>query len=385
MPIKHLSLYERINNINLLVLTGTRKKMGTDYGYFLKEDLLKTLNILTDYYGQQGISYERLADKAEIFYQRYPTDYKSFIEGMAEGSGISLSDCKILLGMETLNSLLREKSSEISACAFLFSPTSNELNAGLIGRNYDFFKPFDECAKYLTLTVLYEDNKLPTAFISMPGQIYCPTCINSEGIFAEFNNGMPSGGFAVDTSKETLLATLLKAVQSSRNLSEFKDEMYSLEADYSLIINAASHNETHSYEFSPLLGMRPYYPILNQPYGSTNFFHNDTWGDIPAPTDESTWLGVSRRDNLVNFLHDKGGCDIECFKDLMDKSMDKGGSVWDYTIYQIIYDSFNKNIYLKINSDNPNWTEIPLEKYFSLAMYNTTNEYNAELLLESYI
>ncbi len=99
--------------------------------------------------------------------------------------------------METLNALIDETS--LTWCAFLsVPPNKSAIGSTLIGRNYDFPPPFDQCSKLLTVTILHEDDKVPTAIISMPGQIYCPSCVNAQGLFMELNNGMPSGGYYVD-------------------------------------------------------------------------------------------------------------------------------------------------------------------------------------------
>lgn len=83
----------------------------------------------------------------------------------------------------------------LGGCAFAYIPPQKAANKmGWILRNYDFGQPFDKISQRLIIAVLHpDDGSQSSAILSMPGQIYCPTCINENGLFMELNNGMPSG------------------------------------------------------------------------------------------------------------------------------------------------------------------------------------------------
>jgi len=300
-----------------------------------------------------------------LFYNRYGYSYQQFLQGMSGGSGLTLDECKILNGMETLNSLV-EQSASLSWCAFLSIPPSKTLsNKTLIGRNYDFPTPYDLTAHYLTITILNEPNSVSTAIIAMAGQIYCPSCVNANGIFSEFNNGMPSGGYTHRFDRQSLLSNLMLYTQYAGTLDQLRTELMATQTDYSLIVNTADPNGTQSYEFSATLGMKPYTPDLEKPFASTNFYLNQTWEGIPIPTDNTTWIGVTRRNNLLKLAAKLDRADIPEMQQLMDTKLENGGAVWDFTIYQIIFDTSSSDLYVKVTKEDKEWTKVPLQKLFN--------------------
>lgn len=353
-----------MSNIKTLVLKGTKYEMGFSYGEKLKQELIVSLKIIKQFFTVENkISLEELIHGADSFYNRYPYGFQKFIQGVSHGSELSLSEVKILNAMEPLYALINDRQ-EISACSFLNVDNSNTISkANMIGRLYDFFKPYHLLAKYLTVTVLHETDTVPTAFISMPGQIYCPTCINAKSLFVELNNGMPSGGFEVNTQRESLLINLLESLQNSDSFDQMDKQLSSLNSDYSLVINVADQTNIKSYEFSSFSGNKVYNPPLNSNFASTNFFLNQTWKS-PLPTDDLTWLGVSRRNNLLNNATENFS--IEDMMNLLDTKIIDGGANWDATMYQIAFDTKSQDLYLRITQEEKEWTHIDLAGLFNL-------------------
>ncbi|MDA0910755.1 MAG: C45 family autoproteolytic acyltransferase/hydrolase [Proteobacteria bacterium] len=353
-----------VNPIKVIHLYGSKHEMGIQYGHHLKNDLLISFHIIQNYFIEQGgLSIERLTKKAELLFSKYPYSYQKFLEGISTGSSIDIDKIKILNAMETLNALLREKQ-EIAACTFVSVPYGiTASNGTLIGRNYDFHGPFKEIAKFLTLTVMHETDCVPTAFISMPGQIYCPSCINQAGLFVEFNNGTPSGGRSTNNERETLLINLLNIVQNSNSLDQLNKQLLSVQSDYSLIVNIASKDEVKSYEYSSYHGMKPFTPPLYNIHVSTNFYLNETWA-INEPSDDLTWLGVTRRNNMLNLLDSKNKVHHDEMMQALDLNIAEQGATWNYTIYQIVYDAGDEMLFLKRTDYDNTWQEFDLHNLF---------------------
>jgi hypothetical protein len=197
----------------------------------------------------------------------------------------------------------------------------------------------------------------------MPGQIYCPSCINQNGLFLELNNGEPSGGFTVATDRKSLLINMLEQLQNSPSLEALTSQLLATQSDYSLIINSANGMSARSFEFSSTLGMKTNFPPSGETFVSTNFYLNTTWADIPVPSDKTTWMGITRRDNLLNLADAQDTFTVSSFQQLMDKNISQGGAVWGLTIYQMIYDT-GKDLYLKITK-NGGWVCLPLADWLS--------------------
>ncbi len=344
-----------MQGIRTLVLNGTKYAMGIEYGKQLKLELLASLEILKEFFIQKhNLSIVQLLNQANLLYNKYPPSFQKFIKGLAKGSGISLTEAKILNAMETLNALINKKEI-LAACAFLAAPSCNDTH--ILGRNYDFAQPYDQIAKYLTITIIKENGKIPVAIIALPGQIYAPTAINKHSLFLELNNGMPSGGYEVNHHNQSLLINMLIALQTSKSTSELDQKLSLYNSDLSLIINSADQNTVKSYEYSSLYGLKSY--VAEKTFVSTNFYLNYEW-NLPSPDDESTWHGVSRRNNLLKQI--KNTNSAQTIMDILDTKLSEGGAKWENTIYQIVFDPSNKDLYVKRTKEEQDWNYINLSE-----------------------
>lgn len=359
--------YEVLDNVHILNLEGSHYEMGFYYGVSLKTILQNTLAIIKNHFiNEFGLTEKDLYDKAYLFHHRYSATFEPFLEGISAGAELSNKDIVLLNGMETLNSLKRERS--LAHCAFISIPFQKTAKKGtLIGRNYDFFAPYDQCAENIVVAILKEPNKTPTAIIGMPGQIYCSTCINGAGLFLEFNNGTPSGGRFLDQNRQSLMIRLLEILQNSPNFNRLQQQLRSTVADYSLIVNAGSQNQTASFEFSSTSGMHDYTPLPESPFVSTNFFLSSQWQNLPIINDDNTWKGITRRDNLLHLANQlEDNANIEDIINIMNIDIDEGGARWDYTIYQIVFDTADFTLMITRPAYSLNrWTVIPLTRFFN--------------------
>lgn len=391
------SSWKAIGDIKVLSLHGSYEDMGLDYGVFMKDYIHSSLNILLQHYKEQGLTREEIRQQADFFFNRFPRKYQSFIYAVSIGAKISFEDAKMLNAMEAIHkskefNMFGNTNQMIGNCAFVYLSTQKTVDkSSIIGRNYDYPKPFDQISRMLTVTVLNPSGLIPTAIIAMPGQIYCPTCINSHGLFIELNNGTPSGGNTV-LNNTSLLTQMLDGLFKSKNTSELSSFLNTQSGfDYSLILNFADKNSFGSYEYSTSQNAKKLFPSVSLDYFvSTNFFLNTAWQGIPTPTDDTTWLGVTRRNNLLqqikagdktvvdNFGNTNDNhinqdisnniytdqFDINRFKSIMDLDINHGGGKWDFTIYQIIFNTYDQSLYIKLNSKNDNWNHIKFHDLF---------------------
>lgn len=348
-------------SIKSIQVSGSFFEMGQQYGNAMKDELLGALETLKDYFiTAHQIPYETMVAKSNLFVARYSFEYKGFLSGISSATNISIDDVNILNGMETLNSLVSSNEA-LSACAFLFVPPSHSAtSSSIIGRNYDFPYPYSAIAVNLTITEISPINMLPVTIIALPGQIYCPSCVSSNGLFVELNNGMPSGGYTDALNRKSMLINMLEFLHNAENLESLQYQFSAAESDYSLIINTANTTTTQSYEYSATMGMMPFTPDEQHSFVSTNFFLNQTWGNkIPEPTDATTWLGVTRRDNLLNLTNQNVPLGVDDIKDIMNIKIEDGGAVWSMTIYQIVFDSSENQLYVtRPQLDNGMWFEV---------------------------
>lgn len=360
------STIEKIGSISVLNLKGNSYfEIGVEYGRLLKNELHSALKILLSS-RKNNTNEDDLVNLAELFHSKYSNMFEHFIDGIAQGSGLEPKYCKLLNGMETLRPLLND--SDTAQCAFWsLPPNKTATNSVIVGRNYDYQKPFNKIAQMLVVTVIHKADSIPTAIIGMPGQIYCPSCVNANGVFLELNSGKAlksaNWSYINDNGRHSLLIRLLEIIQNSPDLDRVTKQLRSTQSDTTLIINTSNKTATRSFEFSSTLGMKPFFPESNTTFVSTNFFLNTSWAEInstmavPDNDSEVIWESVTRRNNLLNLLGQNKTYTINDAKNIANNS------TWaNFTIYQIIYDSSSLTIHVRSTSQP--WVKIPLNNYF---------------------
>jgi len=378
--------YQNFQGVNLVSLTGGSKyEQGVAYGEVLAPTLQGARNHLVKIFAEKyNITYSKLVRSSELFYERYPDEFKPYLVGMADGSGLELEGINILNGMTTFIPLIENGDLEgnIVHCTYLYIPNDKgKDNHSLMGRNYDFYSEiYGPLASNLTITIFNDEGKVPTATIAMPGEGYCPSCVNANGLFMELNAGSPSGGNYLVQNRQTMLATKLQVMQNSSDFNSMHNQMIAKESDYSLIINTADDNSVFSYEYSSnsSLGMKPFVPQQNDIFVSTNFYQNSSWGDdIPVPTDATTWMGITRKNNAQNLASKYQVLDVIDMKEIMSVDLQKGGFLWSPTIYQMIFQPDKLLLSVRTNPTmNKNWVDIDLHDWFFSSI--SQEKYEAE-------
>lgn len=350
------------SSIGVATISGSFREMGYQYGSHFKDVLPKILSIILDYFCiKNGVDKSLLLEASESLYARFPKKYQDFIVEAAKSSSMSLDDMKILNAMETFISLVKQN--HIGNCSFVGVPKSkSKVGRVLIGRNYDYPKPFDKCVKYLSVVVLKETGKLSTAIVTIPGQIYCPTGFNKGGVFCALNNGMESGGKEVNKDSTSILTSLLDGLQQSKTVDVFAKYLDNISTDFSLIINSVDTNNIYSHEMSSFKGTKSMRYKGDDVFISTNFFQHCDW-NLPQVDNKKTGYSITRYDNLKYTTNQIDSYDVDDVKALLDcriRDEDKPGATWKYTIYQVVYDPKLLSLHIKRPHYKERWQLIDL-------------------------
>eukprot|EP01022_Parablepharisma_sp_SALTPOND_P013257 TRINITY_DN1759_c0_g1_i1.p1 TRINITY_DN1759_c0_g1~~TRINITY_DN1759_c0_g1_i1.p1 ORF type:complete len:454 (-),score=8.09 TRINITY_DN1759_c0_g1_i1:84-1244(-) len=353
---------EPSSDITFLYLRGRDYfQLGKQYGEYFRGSLLQINDLLYDFYVlKHGIPFSDMYNRTKQLYLRYHiANHKRFIEGMAEGAGLTLEQAIVINGMETLDGF------GLPGCAYLYvPPVKSKTGAGIVGRYYDYFAPFDQISKHISVTIIDDGNTIPVTLIGMVGQFMCLTCINKEGLFISINNGGSSGGTTVNTKAPAILSELIEVVQNSHNTVEAASHFTSdFRSDFSLLINMGDPNTTASAEVSSILGTKVFVPYQNEVHAAANLFLNTTWR-ILQPTDEGSWYSITRRNNLVSLLNKKEKYSVQDVIDIMDVDMEKGGAKWRATLYQVVYDFASKILYVRANKHKNVWQKFDLSSIY---------------------
>lgn len=285
------------NNVKIIVLKGTFKQMGEQYGNLLKDDLHEFYDEL---YGKpNGVLYAKglMAIGDTLYFLRYPADshIRQLVDGVADGASFdksawqttlldhslfftliaSLKDkdqTKILKNYPKLLQSFKEYRKGKSfaqviepGCSFISYWSDN--NPVVVGRNFDWFNKFVNIfSPHLTIAVFKPTEKdlntrkpfnqvITIGYLGWLGTI---TAINNKGLFLELNSGLSSGGIfskagkpMIRPDREAYTAQLLDMMFTSNSLEQLQQKIMTTPSDASYFINIANHQEARSLEVIP--------------------------------------------------------------------------------------------------------------------------------------
>ncbi|WP_052316639.1 C45 family autoproteolytic acyltransferase/hydolase [Thioalkalivibrio nitratireducens] len=351
----------RPGTLNVLQLEGTYLEMGRQYGHLMSyvlQDLYQ--EAVVDYFMEKkGLSRETMLQTAKGLYEFYPRRFKDLIQGMAQTSGLDLEEQIMLNALELYGTL--------SGCSAIFA--WNDFTAGsplITGRNYDWFESYTDFASSLTLTVFNPHSGTSAAIVTLAGVIYATTGINSEGIFIELNNGLPSGGKLTHLNRVHAVINLLAFLFDYETIEQVDAAMHSTRSNFSFIINIADQNKAFSYEWPPF-GLKRRSGEENGLLVSTNHFAHPSWGLMLQ--DGTGFKSIKRRDNLLKLgRENKGTINISKMMKILDTSMQQGGATWPpegdiRTVYQVIAEPETLRLWIKVPG-HQDWTDVDLNDYF---------------------
>lgn len=347
---------------NVLVLKGSWREMGRQYGYLLRNEMNEFYEtVVTDYLiNTKGVDYEEVREGSESFYEMQFEYVKELIDGMAETSGYSLEKIKIISSLVHLIDL-------DPGCSSL-SAWGDYTGGGplVVGRNWDIGGPYSRYRRFLSV-IVYNPAGSPAAVadINFVGTISLQTGMNSGGIFLDLQNGQRSDPTVV-SSRIMPTHMLFDFLLNSSSIEEL--DMRMLDRDnlpmLGLIINVADANEDRVYEWATYDVKRR---TGNGLIASSNHFIDPAWTNLPDVPPGAE--GDYSRERLANLLalgeQHKGSIDAAQMMRIFDTVFSAGGPTFaEYTVYQVVAVPAEQTIWLKA-LDYSGWEKIKLGPLFT--------------------
>lgn len=353
----------RSGKINILVLKGTYKEMGRQYGGLIKDQIRQFYKIAIEkrFINKQKISYELAKKFSAGAFALYPKRLKDITYGMTETSGVELDKLIILESILGLT-FLHAEGAEAGNCSAIATWGEYTGNGPLVmGRNYDstgFFK--EEFAPYLNVVIYKPNDGVPTAVLAYSGEVTSFTGMNAAGIFYENNEAVKSGGPDAPADRLVFYPSEVTFLLDFDNFPAFDAAMKTNLSNFAFIVNVATTDRAYSYEMTTSATRRRTGPGL---LAATNDFSDPGWKTKP-PYDASD-KSVQRRENLLKLGElNKGKITAKKMMEIMDTPFLAGGATWpERTAYQVVAVPAEKMLWLKLHNYQ-DWTKIELGKYF---------------------
>lgn len=357
------SLY-KAEKINVLVLQGTYRQMGEQYGELLKDELTEDYEGIVEGLKDLGLSLEDLQQFGDDIYRKYPQKYKEIIEGLGDCSGLGLEKAVVLNAQEQyVGAVLAEWAEEhYGKCSGLaaWGPYT-ESGTLVFGRNYDL-GPTNH--QYATMVVYNPiDGSIPTASFTYAGCIYVTSGMNSSGVFLELNNGSASDKGDFSETRPWAPVMLFSFLEQSASLDQLTAFFNTTNPDLAYIVQGADENGAVSFEWSTT-GVKARGPDRDGLLSATNYFVEPSW-DIPPP-DDGVDASVGRRENLLGLAdQNKGKINTEVMTEIIATPLEDGGAFRapNLTSYEIVAEPGSLTVWVRV-PEYQDWVEVDLGPLF---------------------
>ncbi|HPS15429.1 MAG TPA: C45 family autoproteolytic acyltransferase/hydrolase, partial [Spirochaetales bacterium] len=327
----------------VLSLKGSWHEMGRQYGALAAAELQAFYAAIEEDLVARGLSEEH-RDAIEATYQTYTPEMKQLMNGMAETSGLSLAEHKLLdASFYLLPDFVIEAAQARAACSGISVSSPRTADGKLyFARNWDMtqgaMRPYLRYMALVAFNPTQSENaaesdadgatgpSLAFANVRPIGQVYVETGINERGVFVELNNGSASDP---NTNPEARfsVASLFEFLRTSETFDQMVQNIVNTPMDASYIIQVASAERAVSVE-KPTFDAR----VIEQHDGALYALNN-----FARPTYEP-WKGkiVELPDNAYDDRQvclDKmfasqewqRGVNLAMVKAMMDKTIQQGG------------------------------------------------------------
>lgn len=353
---------EKAGKINVLVLKGTYRQMGEQYGSLLKDDLNENYNgIVKSLKDLKGLTLEDLQEFGNNMYANYPQKYKEIIEGLAETSGLGLEKAKVLSAQEIyIGAALVDMSKKQNGCTGMAAWGDYSSGPLVFGRNYDL-GPVNH--QYATMVVYNPtDGSIPVASWTFAGCIYVTSGMNSSGVFLELNNGSASDPSDFTASRPWAGIELFAFLEQSTSLKQLTSYFEATRPDMSYIVQGADKNGAVSFEWATS-GVKVRQPDKNGLLVATNAFFDPSWGQTP---EDGVDFVVTRRTNLLALGEkNKGKFTPELMMKTISTPVEEGGAFRppNLTSYEIVAEPGTRIMWVRV-PEYQDWVKIDLKPYF---------------------
>ena len=356
---ENLASKQKIQLLNVVHLYGTWEEMGRQYGALLKNELQEIYDIVYKPVMQTNkeLAGQFLQTACEL-YDGKSYNIRQFFLGAEQTSGLSLEQLKLVNAVE--------HNAGVTACSALAVDSRYSGDGLIYGRNYDYNVIFRKLKNDIVLAVFHPgDGSMATATIGYAGEIYCVNGINEQGIFLELNNGTPSGGKSSKNfihGTESLFDLMFKADSIDFTTRYFNTVSH----NSSFLIGVTDGKKAVCYEWDKNTVKISDNTEEDGIMAFSNYYLNPQWS-FEIPSDEKSWFGITRRNNLLSLAENsKGKIDAKKMCKIMETPIADGGAMFETeTVYQIVYDAQNAELFIKIVDDlTSSWTSIELSALF---------------------
>ena len=354
----------RAGAYDVIVLNGSYREMGRQYGALMKDELQSVHAIIESFSSERGYSAEQIREIGSKGCEFQPERMKSIYEGMAETSGIAEEDVEVLYYGPVLFVALPNLTR--ASCSFLAAWGNYTPDGTLVvSRNWDLPDVFLIFNPYYVLVIYNPTDGSNGVATFGPVGSRPETLMNSAGLLvADDNSGQSGGGLVLD-NRPDIISQFFRLMLDYSTLEQLDAGIMSTRPDSSWIVNVAGPDKAYSYEMNLYETKRREGP---DQIAAANHFLDPTW-HIEISDEDS----LRRYTNLLNLSEEnKGSIDASKMMKIRDVLIEDGGATFlHYTMggmnfstnHQVVFVPQTRILWMK-TAEQP-WQEVNLSSLFS--------------------
>jgi len=346
----------------VIVLSGSYREMGRQYGGLMKTELNEEYTFLMDTLISRGYTKEDIRKDGRAVTAYYPKRVTEIFTGMSETSGLTPDDIAVLWYGPIF--LISAAPVTPVSCSYLATWGNYTTDGSMVvSRNWDLADLVQPLTKWYVLTVYRPTDGSNAVATWSPAGARPETFMNSKGLFlADDNAGI------IETAPETrpeFITEYFRLMFDYSDLNALDAGIRGTAPDYAWIVDVAGPDGAYVYEKST---NRTLQRTGNGVVAAANHFIDPSW-NLSAPPEHS----LSRYNNLLRQADDaKGSIDAQKTMAIRDVCMENGGSRFCHgdlggnpysSNHQVVYVPQTRTLWMNV-MDGP-WQKIELGPLFT--------------------